>query len=200
MDHPPTYTIGPDRALADLGVDPGRLRASMISAYAVDFPEGIRYVGPGHVVGYPIVHLAGEPLDEFRWAIEEGLIAAALQYGIGSRRHDDRPGVWVTRPDWTETMLAQVDLRREGDCTGGVFSLFVAGDPTAFELCHFDHTVTSFHALALPAPARPAATVVGETIAAALGGAVQWCELEARLSEVTSLNEPRDLLALPRSS
>ena len=64
----------------------------------------ITWHGPGQLVGYPIVRLA-EPVDVIAYvrALEEALIRACADAGLGTVRVAGRSGVWVPagagRPD-----------------------------------------------------------------------------------------------------
>ena len=55
--HPPTYTLGVRANAANVLVDPASVGASLITA---DRGGDVTYHGPGQLVGYPILTVAGK--------------------------------------------------------------------------------------------------------------------------------------------
>ena len=93
LEHESVYTIGrtPDRS-------------SLLSPAALPHPvETIQrggqatYHGPGQLVGYPILDLGrrGRDLHVYLRFLEETLIAALAEYGVGGTRREGLTGVWV---------------------------------------------------------------------------------------------------------
>jgi lipoyl(octanoyl) transferase len=92
LEHPHVYTLG-------RGAD-----ASYITNATGDVPihrvsrgGQVTYHGPGQIVGYPIVKLAGAKRDVSRYLrkLEQTLIAALDDYDIEAARCDGLTGVWA---------------------------------------------------------------------------------------------------------
>jgi lipoate-protein ligase B len=92
LEHPHVYTLG-------RGAD---------ARYIINAPEGVpiyrvsrggqvTYHGPGQLIGYPIVKLAGARRDVSRYLrkLEQTLISALREFGIAASRRDGLTGVWA---------------------------------------------------------------------------------------------------------
>jgi lipoyl(octanoyl) transferase len=97
LEHPPTYTHGRRSGSEDLPLGEGFYRAHGIEVHATDRGGRSTYHGPGQLVGYAIMRV--DQLDPFLRRMEEAIIAALAEQGIGARsRHRegiDYTGVWV---------------------------------------------------------------------------------------------------------
>lgn len=93
LEHAPVFTIGrtPDRSSI---FDESRLRAPL---YTTGRGGQATYHGPGQLVGYPILDLSrrGRDLHKLLRSIEELLILALAEAGVGARRREGLTGVWV---------------------------------------------------------------------------------------------------------
>jgi lipoate-protein ligase B len=93
LEHPPVYTLG-------RGADPRHLGAAAGGPVAVVHAQRggqVTYHGPGQLVGYPILGLEG-PRRDVRWylrTLEEALIRALADVGVGAGRRPGLTGVWV---------------------------------------------------------------------------------------------------------
>lgn len=90
-EHEPVYTAGrhADTAAHVLGT-------TAIPVVRVDRGGDVTYHGPGQVVIYPIVRLAGpRRVRAYVTALEQACIAVAAGHGIAARTNDRRPGIWV---------------------------------------------------------------------------------------------------------
>ena len=93
LEHPPVYTLG-------RGADPAHLGlAAATGAPIVRTHRGgqVTYHGPGQLVGYPILDLRRRRPD-VRWylrTLEDVLIAALADLGVGAERRAGLTGVWV---------------------------------------------------------------------------------------------------------
>jgi lipoyl(octanoyl) transferase len=92
LEHPHVYTLG--RA-AD---------ASYMTSVPRDVPihrvsrgGQVTYHGPGQIIGYPIIKLAGSRRDVSHYlrTLEQVLIAALKEFGIEATRRDGMTGVWA---------------------------------------------------------------------------------------------------------
>src|SRR5690242_7805760 len=92
LEHQPVYTAGRRTSQADRPLaNPG------IPVIDVDRGGKITWHGPGQLVGYPIVALAG-PVDVIAYVrtLEEALIRACAEAGVATTRVEGRSGVWIT--------------------------------------------------------------------------------------------------------
>jgi lipoyl(octanoyl) transferase len=88
VEHPPVYTAGRRTARYDRPTD---------DTVVIDVDRGgrITWHGPGQLVGYPIVTLAGF-LDVVAYVrrLEEALIGVCAELGLTATRVEGRSGVW----------------------------------------------------------------------------------------------------------
>lgn len=92
LEHEPVYTAGRRTSPGDRPLtDPG------IPVIDVDRGGKITWHGPGQLVGYPIVAL-DDPIDVIAYVrrVEEALIRACAEAGVGATRVEGRSGVWIT--------------------------------------------------------------------------------------------------------
>jgi lipoyl synthase len=140
LEHPPTYTLGvrarSEHLLADVA-------ASGAEVVRVDRGGDVTFHGPGQLVGYPVLSVAGKRgggmADTVGYvrALEQALIDALADLGLsGAGRVEGLPGVWVdpTGPRPRKVAAIGVKLARGRSMHG--FALNV--DP---DLAWFDHIV-----------------------------------------------------------
>jgi len=98
LEHPPTYTIGRGGADDDAFLTPPPVLEAMGAAvHHVDRGGRVTFHGPGQLVGYPIIDLAEWQRDVHAYlrALEDVLIAALAEFGLGAGRNPGYTGVWV---------------------------------------------------------------------------------------------------------
>lgn len=171
LEHEPVYTIGPRGNPAHLLVDPGGLARIGISLERVDRGGDITYHGPGQLVGYPIVRLAGagRRVRAYVEALEGAVIATAAHFGIAAERLPGLTGVWVGREK-----LAAIGVRVTRGVAYHGFALNVGPDLTPFARivpCGLRNTgVTSLAALlGRPVALREVAELMAREVARACG-------------------------------
>jgi lipoic acid synthetase len=93
LEHPHVYTLGSRASLEHVLVPPASVGADLVRA---DRGGDVTYHGPGQLVGYPIVTLP-EPLDvvDYVRRLEQVLIDALADLGVGAGREPGYTGVWV---------------------------------------------------------------------------------------------------------
>jgi lipoyl(octanoyl) transferase len=133
LEHPPVYTMGRRGEAAHLGAGPERLRASGADFVDVDRGGSVTFHGPGQLVAYPIVRLAGVfPIaghpahgDVIRYlrALEQAVIDTASEYGIDGERRPPHTGVW-----YGESKLASIGVKVAGGVTMHGVALNVCND------------------------------------------------------------------------
>ena len=96
LEHPPTYTLGAGGHQNHLLVPPDRLHSLGASLHQVDRGGDITFHGPGQLVGYPILDLAGLNLSVSGYirGLEEMLIRTLAVFDVAGERLDGFPGVW----------------------------------------------------------------------------------------------------------
>lgn len=97
VEHPHTITLGRNGKIEHLLAGEEALRRAGISFYPSDRGGDITYHGPGQIVGYPIVDLREWKRDVVAYvrALEEVLIGAMAEFGIGAERIPGCTGVWT---------------------------------------------------------------------------------------------------------
>jgi len=92
LEHPHVYTLG-------RGADASYLTKATgsVAIHRVSRGGQVTYHGPGQIVGYPIVKLAGARRDVSRYLrkLEQVMIAALREYDIEATRRDGMTGVWA---------------------------------------------------------------------------------------------------------
>lgn len=171
LDHPSVYTAGKRTQPQDRPAD---------GTPVVDVDRGgrITWHGPGQLVGYPIVALAG-PLDvvDYVRRLEEALIAVAVGVGVtAAGRVDGRSGVWLPADDRRpERKIAAIGVRVQGGVTLHGFALNCDPDLSAFDRivpCGItDAGVSSLSAeLGRPVPVDEVLAAVAAAVTDALDG------------------------------
>ncbi|MFU8840847.1 MAG: lipoyl(octanoyl) transferase LipB [Nitriliruptoraceae bacterium] len=173
LEHPPVYTLGRRADHANLLLDPPALAERGIEVVEVDRGGDITYHGPGQLVGYPVLRLAGtrDVVDYVR-ALEEVLLRTLAALGVEARRMDGLTGVWVG-----EEKIAAIGVRvASGGVTSHGFALNVdpaLEDFTGIVPCGIrDRGVCSLASLGVDASmdtvGDQVVTAVGEVLAATL--------------------------------
>ena len=154
LEHPHVYTIGRRGSRDHVLLDDRRLAELGVSLHEADRGGQVTYHGPGQLVAYPILDLRGwgGPVKYVR-ALEQVMIAALADFGVGAKSVEGVTGVWV---DDEKTSLEQsrkigaigVKISR-GVCYHG-FAVNVNTDLSYFSHilpCGFDGKVTSVEAI-----------------------------------------------------
>jgi len=95
LEHPPVYTAGrrwkPDHILWT----EDRILAAGAELRFIDRGGSMTFHGPGQLVGYPVLDLGTRP-DALRFVrdLEEVVIRAAADVGVGLHRSEVQTGVW----------------------------------------------------------------------------------------------------------
>ena len=125
LEHPHVYTLG-------RGADARYITNAPDGApiYRVSRGGQVTYHGPGQIVGYPIVKLAGIRRDVSRYLrkLEQALIAALNEFGIEAARREGMTGVW-TGP----RKIASIGVGIQRWVTLHGFALNVATDLSYFD-------------------------------------------------------------------
>jgi len=96
-EHPHVITLGRNGKREHLRAGDRLLAQMSVEFHPSDRGGDITYHGPGQIVGYPILDLAGHRRD-VRWYVaqlEEVMIRVSADFGVAARRVEGRHGVWV---------------------------------------------------------------------------------------------------------
>jgi lipoate-protein ligase B len=133
VEHPPVATIGRSGDATDFVVDRARLEQEGIDVRDVDRGGRTTYHGPGQLVGYPILALAGSRRDVHGYlrALEGLLIATLRRWAIDAERRPGLTGVWTARGK-----IAAIGVGLTRWVTFHGFALNVDPDLARFRLIH----------------------------------------------------------------
>jgi lipoate-protein ligase B len=138
LEHPPVYTMGRQGEARHLGAGPDALIAAGAEFLEVDRGGSVTFHGPGQLVAYPIVRLAGVfpiprhpahgDVDRYLRALEAGLIATAAHYGVEVTRRPPYTGVWAG-----DRKLGAIGVKLAGGVTTHGVAMNVATDLSWFD-------------------------------------------------------------------
>lgn len=133
LEHEHVYTLGRHGRNAHLLADVATLARLGATCHRVDRGGDITYHGPGQLVGYPIVALAGagRRVRDYVAALETALIATAAHFGVTATAARGLTGIWVG-----DEKLAAIGIRVSHGVAYHGFALNVATD-----LAYFRHIV-----------------------------------------------------------
>ncbi len=123
LEHPPVVTLGRTARAAHL------LRADDIEVFEVERGGDVTYHGPGQLVGYPILDLAGYRRD-LHWylrTLEQALIDGLAELGVPAERRAGYTGVWTRG-----RKIASIGVHVKQWVTWHGFALNVTTDPAQF--------------------------------------------------------------------
>jgi lipoyl(octanoyl) transferase len=188
LEHPPVYTLGRRATMEHVLLDAEQRATAGIDVVEVDRGGDVTYHGPGQLVVYPVVRLAGQRhVVDFVRALEEVAIVALASLEVIGERRDGLTGVWVGR----EKIVAIGVRVGAGGVTSHGLALNVAPD-----LLHFGgivpcglatEGVTSLAALGRPADMAIAYEAMRRGLAQVL---------DASLTDVPSEDLPAPLTTL----
>ncbi|HEY6470482.1 MAG TPA: lipoyl(octanoyl) transferase LipB [Candidatus Dormibacteraeota bacterium] len=179
LEHPPVYTMGRQGEARHLGEGPEALIKAGAEFVDVDRGGSVTFHGPGQLVAYPVVRLAGifpipgHPAhgDVIRYlrALESALIATASAYGVVVTRRAPWTGVWSG-----DSKLGAIGVKLAGGVTTHGVALNVATDLTWFDRivpCGIDgSSVASLATLGAPGHTpEEVGPVLADALAAAFG-------------------------------
>ena len=135
LEHPHVITLGRNGHMENLLAGDDILARAGIAFYPTDRGGDVTYHGPGQLVGYPILDLAGHRRD-VRWYVEqleEVMLRLTSEFGIDGKRVAGRHGVWVEGAAGEEK-LAALGLHLSRWVTSHGFAYNVSTDLRFFDL------------------------------------------------------------------
>jgi lipoate-protein ligase B len=148
LEHPSVFTIGRHGRWANLLLSCETLSARDIRCIQTERGGDLTYHGPGQLVGYPVVRVAGEgrQVKALVRAFEEVLLQTLARFGVRGRRDPSDPGVWVG-----QAKIGSIGIAVQHRVSFHGFSLNVDMDLTPFSwinTCgHKDLLLTSLREL-----------------------------------------------------
>jgi lipoic acid synthetase len=139
LEHPHTYTLGVRADPRNVLVEPASVGAELVRS---DRGGDVTYHGPGHLVGYPILHLPGKGGGDkpdtaaYVFAVEQLVIDALADLGLAAGRLHGYPGVWVDHLTMAPRKVCAIGVKVTKGKTLHGFGLNV--DP---DMAMFDHIV-----------------------------------------------------------
>jgi len=129
LEHEPVLTLGRTAHRENIVASAETLERLGIGVYECGRGGDVTYHGPGQLVGYPIVNLAPDRKDVWKYVrnLEEALIRTLAEYGVQASRFQKLTGVWVG-----QEKVAAIGVRISRWVTSHGFALNV--DP---DLSHF---------------------------------------------------------------
>ena len=135
VEHDPVLTVGRSGHPESLRAGEDELRRRGIDIVAVERGGDVTYHGPGQIVGYPIVSLAGLPggrdLHRYLRDIEQVLIDCLGAFGLSAGRNPPYTGVWVG-----DKKVAAIGVAVRHWVAFHGFALNVDPDLSHFDLIH----------------------------------------------------------------
>src|SRR2546426_48055 len=128
LEHPPVLTLGRTARETHL------LRREGIDVFEVERGGDVTYHGPGQLVGYPILDLAGYRKD-LHWylrTLEQALIDALTELGVAGARNPGHTGVWIRREQGNRK-IASIGVHVKQWVTWHGFALNVTTDLAQFD-------------------------------------------------------------------
>jgi lipoyl(octanoyl) transferase len=97
LEHPPTITLGRRASADDLLEDEAAIVGRGIEVHRIGRGGGATVHGPGQLVGYPIVRLAGggRRVRRFVGALEAMLARAVASFGVAAEPRPGTAGLWA---------------------------------------------------------------------------------------------------------
>ena len=134
-EHPHVITLGRNANRQNLLASEHVLRQKAVELHATNRGGDVTYHGPGQIVGYPILNLAGIKRD-VGWyvrTLEEAMIRASADFGATAYRVPGKTGIWV-QAGASEEKLAAIGVHISRWVTSHGFAYNVSTDLRYFDL------------------------------------------------------------------
>jgi lipoyl(octanoyl) transferase len=113
-EHPHVITLGRNGSREHLLASERVLQQKGVEFHATNRGGDITYHGPGQIVGYPVVNLSSIRRDVVWYVrmLEEVMIRACSDFGVGAGREVGKTGVWVVRSEESEGSTPRAQTAR----------------------------------------------------------------------------------------
>ena len=114
LEHPPTFTLGRRTKAEHLLFDPASVGAAV---HEVNRGGDVTFHGPGQLVGYPIVDVAGRrgggmaDTRAYVCSVEQAIIDSLADLGLSADRLTGEPGVWLDPDGDHPRKIAAIGVR-----------------------------------------------------------------------------------------
>ena len=135
-EHPHVITLGRSGKRENLLGSETLLEQMGVTFCESDRGGDITYHGPGQLVGYPILNLAGIRKDVVWYVrqLEEAMIRATADLGVAARRVEGKTGVWVETAGSGAEKLAAIGVHISRWVTSHGFAYNVSTELRYFDL------------------------------------------------------------------
>ncbi len=136
LEHPAVLTLGRTSDPAHILADEATLTARGIEVVRVERGGEVTYHGPGQLVAYPIISLAGRGLmiRPLVRALEAALVATCAALNVEAARRDGHPGCWCEPDGPDPRKIGALGLRIERGVSYHGIALNVTVDLADFDL------------------------------------------------------------------
>ena len=200
LEHHAVYTLGRRATTEHLLAPPEEVGAELVHT---DRGGDITFHGPGQLVGYPLLHLAGKGSGgmadpaAYVCSVEDLIIGVCQDLGLSEvGRFDGYPGVWVDPTGQNPRKIAAIGVRLSRNRSMHGFALNVDPDMSFFERmvpCGIsDYGVTSLAAEGIEATMEQVAGLVAKRAAAL------WANGPVERTDVAWAGRPIDVAAFTR--
>jgi lipoyl(octanoyl) transferase len=136
LEHPPVLTLGRQADESHVRATPAELAARGIELIRVERGGEVTYHGPGQLVAYPIVALAGRGLllRPFVRALEGAMVDTCRALGVPGECRAGHPGCWVDLDGPRPRKIGALGLRIERGVSYHGIALNVSSNLSDFAL------------------------------------------------------------------
>jgi len=136
LEHPPVITLGRHSADGNVRATEEILAAAGVELHRVERGGEVTYHGPGQLVAYPIVRLAGHGLlvISFVRLLERAMAETAAAYGVAAARRRGYPGCWCDPDGPRPRKIGALGVRVERGVSYHGIALNVTTDLAGFDL------------------------------------------------------------------
>ena len=136
LEHPAVLTLGRGADESHVLATAAELDARGIELLRVERGGEVTYHGPGQLVAYPIVKLAGRDLllRPFVRALEAALVETCAAFGVAADRREGHPGCWVDPEGLASRKIGALGIRIERGTSYHGIALNVDPDLADFAL------------------------------------------------------------------
>jgi lipoyl(octanoyl) transferase len=136
LEHPSVLTLGRHADESHILATPDELARRGIEVIRVERGGEVTWHGPGQLVAYPILALAGRGLllRPLVRALEAAMVETCGAFGVAAERLDGHPGCWCDGGAPNRRKIGALGIRVERGVTYHGIALNVNPDLSAFEL------------------------------------------------------------------